>query len=312
MVSIKKLIFAPFFIIAFTTLVWQLPNLFRSYDLILSISLNTLFQLIILSSLILLTSLLFVLFTSLAFDWKLIIPVGLLAAVIPLFSLPSSLGLILAVTVLAALLIIYVTLENTLKTYVNFEPSSLFGPSIRHLSTLLILTICLGYYLSISQKVASEGFQIPDSLIDESLKLIPQQQLAIPQTQQTPTTQPSITPEQLELLKKNPDLLKQYGLDPSILDTISIPQNQKNIQPQEVLNETIKQTIRDQLQAVVDPYINFIPASLALLLFFVLLSIISFLNILVYPLLWILFKILETSGFIKFTTEQRPVKKMVV
>ncbi|MBI2039585.1 hypothetical protein HYT18_00755 [Candidatus Microgenomates bacterium] len=312
MTVVKKLIFAPLFIISFAILIWQLPSFLNSYDLLLSFSLNTLLQLLTLSSLILLTAMLFVLFASLAFDWKFVIPVGLITSPIPMLFLPPDLAIILGVAMLASLLIIYVSLENTLNSYVNFEPSALFGPSIRHLSTLLILILCLIYFLSVNQKVQKEGFQIPDALIDEALKFVPQKELQTPQTQQTSTTEASITPEQLELLKKNPDLLRQYGLDPKILDTINLPQStQENTQPQPVLNETIKQAVKDQLQTIIDPYINFIPAVLAVLLFFVLISITSFLTIFIYPLLWILFKILERTGFIKFTTEMRSVKKMV-
>ncbi|MDP3973999.1 MAG: hypothetical protein Q8P92_04155 [Candidatus Daviesbacteria bacterium] len=308
---VKKLIFAPIFIIVFTILLWQLPALLHSYDLVLSFSLSTILQLIILSSLILLTSLLFVLFASFANDWKFIIPIAILSAIIPMFLLDQAMGLIMAASILASLLIIYVTLENTLKTYVNFEPTSIFGPSIRHLTTLFIIVISFTYFLTISQKIQTEGFQIPNQLIDESLKLIPQKQLPAVSPKTSPS-QPSITPEQIELLKKNPQLLEQYGLDPSVLDSISIPQNQENIQPQSVLNETIKQTVKDQLETIVNPYINFIPAALALLLFLILISITSFLTILIYPLLWVLFKILESSGFVKFTEEMRPVKKLVV
>ena len=319
MPNLKKLIFAPFFIIVFAILIWQLPDHLNSYDLILSFSLNNILVLISLSALILFTSLLFVLFAALANDWKLIIPAAILSAIIPMFFLNQAMGLIMAVSILASLLIIYVSLENSLKTYVNFAPAPLFGPSIRHLSTLLIIIISFTYFLLINQKIQTEGFQIPDQLIDESLKLIPQprfnrgqQQLPVTQAPQTTATQPSITPEQLELLRQDPELLEQYGLDPSVLDTISIPQNQENIQPQSVLNETIKQTVKDQFQTIVDPYVNFIPAVLGLLLFLVLLSITSFLTILIYPLLWITFYSLEKSGFVKFVVETRSVKKMVV
>lgn len=230
-----------------------------------------------------------------------------------MFFLDQTMGLIMAVSILASLLIIYVTLENTLKNYVNFEPSSLFGPSIRHLSTLLIIVLSFTYFLTINQKIQAEGFQIPDELIEESLKLIPQQQLPVTQAPQTSTRQTSITPEQLELLKKNPDLLRQSGLDPAILDTINIPTtSEATTQPQQVLNEALKQTVKDQLQTIIDPYITFIPAALGLLLFLVLISLTSFLTTLIYPLLWVLFKILESIGFVKFTTEQRSVKKMVI
>jgi hypothetical protein len=314
MPTLKKLIFAPFFLIVFALLFWQLSFHLNSYDLILAVSFNNFLSLVIIAVLVLLSSLFFVLFASFTNNWKLIIPVAILASIIPMFFLPQNKGLITSVGVLASFLIIHVSLEGSLKTYINFEPASIFGPSIRHLSTLLIIVFSFIYFLSISQKVAGEGFQIPDSLIDEALKFVPQQEQQVSQnSQNTPTTIPSsITPEQLELLKQNPQLLKQYGLDPSILDEVAIPKNTSNIQPQQLLNETIKQGVKDQLQQVVKPFINFIAPVLGLLLFFVLVSVASFLNILLFPILWIFFRIFEATGFIKFTTETRSVKKMVI
>lgn len=308
---VKKLIFAPFFLISLSLLTFQLNPFLKSYDFIFSLSTDTLIQLAILTSLIVFTGFWFVLFASLAFDWKIILPVGLLASLTPMLIIHPSLGLILVVGILAALLLTYLGVENTLKNYLNFDPNSLFGPHIRHLSSLLILVISLTYFLSISQVIQQKSFQIPDSLIETSLKLVPQAQSEKKET--TQQSLPSISPEQLELLKQNPDLLKQSGLDPKILDTLT-PQKgaQTTKPPQNLLADTLKQTIKDQLQTIIKPYLGIIPAVLAVLLFFILLSFASILNLLIYPLLWITFYILEKTEFIKFVMEQRSVKKMVL
>lgn len=306
MLTAKKLIFAPVFLIIFTILIYQLSFILKSYDFVFSLSINTLIQLIILSALIFLSSLTFVLFATFAFNWKLILPIGILASLVPFAFWDMSLSTVFAVGILISLLLAYLTLDNTLKSYLSFNPTALLGPAVRHLSGLLILSFCLVYFLSASKIIAQNGFQIPDSLIDTAL------QFAQPKNDQVEPSQPqlSISQEQLDLLKQNPDLLRQSGLDPKILDTLNQPKNSKA--PTELTNNLIKQTVKDQLQGLIKPYQGFVPAALAVMLFLTLQSLTSILNLLIYPLLWVMFYIFEKSGFVKFTTEQRPVKKMVV
>lgn len=307
----KKLTFAPFFLVVLSILTSQLNPILRSYDFIFSLSWESTTVLIILSGLITLASFWFVLFASLASGWKMVLPVGLVGSLIPMVLVKPTLGFILSVGILIALILTYLGVENTLKNYLNFEPNSLFGPPIRHLSSLLILVISLTYFLSISQVIQQKSFEIPDSLIDQALKLTP-----LPETTNQPqkqSIQPQLTKEQIDLLKQNPDLLKQAGLDPAILDTLAPQQDQRTPKPpQNLLSDTLKQTIKDQLQSVIKPYLGIIPAILAVSLFLILQSIVSILNLLIYPLLWITFYILEKTGFIKFTTEMREVKKIVV
>lgn len=285
---VKKLIFAPLFLIVFALLIYQLNFLLVSYDLIFSLSTATLIQLITISVLFSTSCLSFVLFVTLASEWKIILPVGIIASAVPLIFIPSSLALIFAVAVLVSFLLTSLNLDSTLKSYLTFKPFALLGPSIRHLSTLLILSFCLIYFLSVSKAVAQNGFQIPDSLIDTALKMAP-----LPSEQ---TQLPSISPD--------PELLRQSGLDPKILDTLNQPKNPAN--------DLIKKTVKDQIQNFIKPFLNFIPGILTILLFLTLQSLTSILNLLIYPLLWLLFSILEKTGFVKFEVEQRPVKKLIV
>lgn len=306
MVFVKKLVFAPLFLIAFIFLIYQLNPLFSSYDLIFTLSLNTATQLIMLSALILLSSLLFVLFATFAQDWKLILPIGILSSLIPLVLINPSVGAILTVGTLFTLLLTYLILESSLKSYLTFTPSSILGPPIRHLSTLLVLIMSVSFYLSTNKIIGEKGFEIPDSLIDSALELTSS---SLPSTEAEQPTLPQIPPEQIALLKQNPDLIKQYGLDPKILDSLDQPASKTSTKPDQNL---IKQAVKDQLQNVIKPYLAFVPAALAVLLFITLESIVSFLTILIYPLLWLIFYILEKSGFVKFVTETRSVKKMVI
>ena len=188
------------------------------------------------------------------------------------------------------------------KSYLTFSPGSILSPSVKMMASLLILVLSLTYYLSISKVIQKNGFQLPDSLIDSALRLTAAPQAA--QQNQTKTSLPQINTEQL-------DLLKQSGLDPSILDSLS-QTTESSKAPDNLMQDTLKQALNTQLDSIIKPYLGFIPAILAVLFFFLLQSLTSILNLLIYPLLWIIFYILEKTGFIKFTEEQRTVRKMVV
>ncbi|OGE64809.1 hypothetical protein A3I48_01145 [Candidatus Daviesbacteria bacterium RIFCSPLOWO2_02_FULL_36_7] len=310
MLILKKLILAPFFAVIFALLIYQLTSFLKSYDFVFSLSLNTFTSLLILSALICLSSFLFVLFVTLSQDLKITLPSSLLFVLVPIVFLDTSLALVLAVAIFVSLLLASLNLDSTLKSYLTFQPGSLLGPAVRHLSGFLILSFCVVYFLSSSKIVAQNGFQIPDSLIDTALKF---SMPATPgnQLEQVQASLPQITPEQLDLLKKNPDLLRQSGLDPKILDSLSNPQKSAQ-SPANLTNDLIKQTVKDQIQTILKPYLSFIPAILAILLFLTLQSLTSILNLLIYPLLSAAFFLLEKSGFVRYEIEQRPVKKMVV
>lgn len=310
MLIFKKLILAPFFAVIFALLVYQLLPFLKSYDFVFSLSLNTFINLLVLSALISLSSFLFILFASLSQNLKITLLASLLFALVPLLFLDTSLALILAVAVFISLLLTSLNLASSLKSYLTFQPGALLGPAVRQLSSLLILSFCVVYFLSSSKLVAQNGFQIPDSLIDTALKFsmpaTPNNQL-----EQVQASLPQITPEQLDLLKKNPDLLRQSGLDPKILDALDKSTKSTKVSEQ-LTTDLVKQTVKDQFQNIIKPYVSFIPAILTALLFLTLQSLTSILNLLIYPLLSATFYLLEKSGFIRYEIEQRPVKKMVV
>jgi len=215
---------------------------------------------------------------------------------------------VFTIGIFLSLLLSNFNLDVVLKSYLNFQPSKLLGPPVRRLSGLLILTICIVYFFSTSKIINQNGFQVPDSLIETAIKMAPLPEANIPTEQMN---LPQITGEQLELLKQNPELLRQSGLDPQVLENLTT--SQENIQaPVNLTNQLIEQTVKDQVQNFIKPYQNFIPAGLAILVFLTLQSFTSMLNLLIYPFLWITFFVLEKTGFVKFEIEQRPVKKMVI
>lgn len=298
MPTVKKLIFAPFFLISFGLLLYFITPTLKSFNFLFSLSVNNLLSLIVITCLIFLSSFFFVLFATLANSWKIVLPLGIIASLLPLIILKDALGLVFTVGMLISLLVSFINLENSLKSYLNFKPEAILGPSIKHLSSLLILVICVTYFLSINKIIQEQGFEIPDSLIDTAINLSsPQSQVKGMKIAQGS----ALTPE----------LLKQYGIDPSVLDTLN---NSANITKEagKVSQDLIKQAVKDQIQGFLKPYLGFIPALLAVLLFFTLQSLTSILSLLIYPLLWVIFYILEKTGFVRFEKEMREVKKLVV
>lgn len=316
MLWIKKLSFAPLYLIFYALFVYQLNNLLSIPNLVFSLDFAVLKELIIFVIFAYLACIIFVIFCSLAQDWKLVIPVILLSSLIPFVFLtsPASLTLVFGSFILS--LIIYLLVLQKLNSYITWQPTSLFSSSIKQMAFLLSIFSALCFYIVNDSSIKQNGFEIPDSLIDTSLKLMPQSPLDL--TNQDLPTQapqlPKLPPEQIEELKKNPDLLSQFGLTPAALDLVSKSSSNQTSQnnSQTSLQSPIKDLIKSQIESIINPYKSFIAPILALLFFFTTQFFISFLGIFISPLVWLIFYLLEKTEFIKFVSEQRTVKKIII
>jgi hypothetical protein len=326
---IKKLVFAPIFLVSMFGLCALLPGILTSSNGLFSLSWEVFVQLILFSGILIFTSFAFVVFTGLSQDFKFVGPVILMSSAIPFLCLPTQQSIIISIGFAIAFFIIALLLINNLKKYITFQASALFGGPIRNTTKLLLVVIAIAYYVMLQAQISQNGFQIPDSLIDASLKFA---------TPQLPTSQnvqgvsiaqnaqemqlPSLSKEQIDLLRKNPQLLEQYGLDPSVLDMLDQPQqtspksgkSDTSLTTPSTLNPQtfLRNTLKSQLQKMIDPYMRYIAPFMALMLYLTLQGIVSLLSIFLSLLLWITFYILEKSGFITFTEEMCPVRKMVV
>lgn len=327
MILFKKLFFAVPFLISISWFFYQLNLFLKDIYLVFSLSTSILVQLGLIVLSISLSSLFFIIFAALATDLKFVLPVAILGSLLAIILFPAPLSLIVWVGTLISLGFTYLTLNNKLQTYLTFQASNLLTPSIKNLASFLIITASLSYFLAAEQEIKANGFKIPDSLIDTALKFAGPQ---IPDVKGTSTETPkepetlasvSLTPEQINLLKQNPEVLKQYGIDPNSLDSLSTPSksptSSKNKSTKETIaipasDQLVKTIIQNQIQNLVKPYLGIIPLFLAVLFFITLHSLHSLLSI-VYPLIISLtFWMFEKTGFIKFTTEMREVKKMTV
>jgi hypothetical protein len=364
MLNIKKLVFAPIFLISFAILNFALNNYLNSFSPTSSFSLNFSPQFIVNDTLnlildylplilsILFSSIFFAIFVSLSQDWKIVIPIIIVASILPPLVNTGATGMVLGLGFLVSLLLTFLLIEKGLKSYLTFNPSSIFSPPIKRLNFLLVLVITFAFYLNANSQIQEKGFEIPDSLIEAAINFASPTSNPGVKGARYIAQVPQITPEQIEFLRQNPELLKQYGLDPSALDTVeqslSPAQSQSNkpvqnspqSQSQTTTNSTnksvgqsnstlpqtttlnppitqpsndfIKTLVKNQLQKAMEPYLPWIPIVVALIFYFTLSFLVSIFSILTPPILYIIFYVLEKSGFIHFQEEQRPVKKMVV
>lgn len=318
MLIFKKLIFALPFLIFLALFFYQLNFLFEDVYLIFGLNINILYQLIYLTAALSLASICFIIFCTLSDDWKFILPVSILGSLIPsaINKPPSS--LVLFVGSFLSLGLAYFILHGKLKTYLTFHANTLLTPSVKNLASFLIITASLAFFLSAQAEIKAKGFQIPDSLIDTALKFASPQ---LPDVQGTSIAQVSLTPEQIELLKQNPDLLRQQGIDPGVLDSLPVSETPGTPNPKSLLspqspagpsNDFVKNLIQSQIQNLIKPYISLIPIFLAGIFFITLHSIFSLISILIPLILVSTFWVFEKTGFIHFQKEMREVKKLVV
>lgn len=303
MLIVKRLSFAPLYLLSFYFSLSQSKPFLNSSDFLFSVSPDYLLKLLLFISLIMFTSIFFVLFITLSQDWRIIAPVLLASNLISFLVFPSPLNLIMAVGFLTAGGLIYVLLDNKLKTYLNFQPASLLSGSVVNFSKLLIFLFSLALFFNLSSSANQKPFQVPDQIINSVLNILPQG-----------SNQPSINSnlnlanlpkEQLDLLKANPQALEQFGLSAKNLDSLSLS---KNLAP----SALIKNAVSDQVNKFLEPYQSFVPFIFSFLFFISLTSIISLLSLLVSPLLWLIFSILEQTGFTRYIKEVREVRKLVV
>jgi hypothetical protein len=359
MINIKKLIFAPLFLISFALLNFVLNHYLSSFSpsafslsfspqLILKDTLNLVLDYLPLVLSILFSSIFFVIFVSISQNWKIVIPIIIVASILPPLINTNATGTVLGLGFLVSLLLTFLLVEKALKNYLTFSPASIFGPAIKKLNFLLVLTLTFAFYLNINSQIQEKGFEIPDSLIEAAINFA--SPAATPEVKGIKyiAQVPQITQEQIQFLRQNPELLKQYGLDPSALDTVeqslspnkaqpnrstqnsqsapnqnntSQPANKNNSDLPQALtpnpaapssNEFIKTLVKNQFQKAMEPYLPWIPFVLALIFYFTLSFLISIFSLFIPPILSIIFYTLEKSGFIHFEVESRQVKTMVV
>jgi hypothetical protein len=334
MIYFKKLLFGLLFLILFTGLHFFLIPLFSSYEWIFGLNQSSFNQVLNLSLLLLLSVMCLVIFDFLVNHRGIGIAVAILGAGIPLLFAQNSVGLLLSGFYSLALIGNYFLIEHMSKHYLSFSAPTLLVPYIKSIATMILMIICIGYYLSINVIVKTNGFALPESIIPDTLieRLINQQTEAMTIKGDKYIAQlPQLTPEQLQLLRQNPELLRQYGVDPALLDqydakpatstsqsapastskAVQVPTTTAISPTTAIVKKMALSPINDLLKGY-----QFLVAPVLALLLFSAFSFIFFFfflfNFISGGLVKIIFIILEKTGFIHFEKETREVQKLVV
>ncbi len=311
MLYLKKLIFLPAFALSLSLFLYFASPLTTSFETVFSLSVQTLLPIIWAAILLNLAAFFFVLFATFALDWKIILPSALVSSLLPFFFFAAPYSLFLSLGLLVTQIITFVSLENSLKLYYTFNPMGIFTPLLKRFILLTLLSLSAIYFISTTNELQTKGFTIPDELLETALNFAPGLSESADPTTQPQAPQVQLTPEVIDLVKQNPELLAQYGIDPTILDSINT-EALTNTAPQNITKELTKNLIKEQFDKMISPFLAFLPPVLTLLFFISIQSITSLLGLLIPPLFWLAFYIFEKTGIIKFVVEQRPVKKMVI
>lgn len=303
--SVKKLLFAPLFLSLILTLTYLFKLVLDKYLEVFFGEWGGMLELGIIALVIVFAGLSYCLYITFTADVKYYLALAVLGSLTPFIFLKSSLALIAGIGFFISLSVAFFNLSTNLKTYVNFAPVNLLSSPVKTLNTLLLLSLALVFYFHSNSIIQTRGFKLPEPIIDWAIDLS-MQGANIPVKGEKYLAQlPTLSQEQINLLKQNPEILKQYGLDPKDLDEV-IPIPGMN------LKDILKKQISDSSDQMIKPYLFAIPLILAFMFYsYVSLSLWIF-SIFLSPTILLIFYILEKTGFVKFEKEMREVRKMVV
>jgi hypothetical protein len=321
MSPVKKLIFAPLFLISITASIYFYKLILDQYLNVFFGNLGGLYEFSLLAIPLVLASLFYCLFITFTQNFKYAAGLAAITALTPFAFLSFNLSLVIAAGLGFSLIFAYFNLETNLRSYLNFQPSTLLISPIKMLNTFLLLTLAFGFFLNANAIIQRDGFKIPDTLIDWAVNMSLSSSQYNFKGDKRYLAQ-SLTPEQIELLKQNPGILKQYGLTPEDLDALTTPKQAAPATQQGTITATplppgnLKEVLKNQINGMVDqmlkPYLFVIPILLAFM-FYSLASLILWLfSFFLSPILALLFYVFEKSGFVKYEKEMREVKKIII
>jgi hypothetical protein len=320
---LRKIIFVPLLLLLISTLCFLYTSVLNNYLEIFFKPYGGLIELGTIALTILLSGLTFIIYLTLTQDFKFALVAGFITSLAPFAFLESSLALVIAVGFFISFILAYFNLQTNLKTYVNFAAAPLLTPPIKLLNTFILLTLAFGYFLHTNSVIQTQGFRVPDQLIEWAVDLSLKGQNPAVLGKKYLAQLPTLTEEQLNLLKQNPQILEQYGMTaddleqftPSSTSTPSSPnKNAVSITPSVPganLKDIIKAQISNSLDDLLKPYLFAIPAVLALMFYSLTSFTLWLISLLLSPLISLIFSIFEKSGFLKFTSETRVVKKII-
>lgn len=323
MPGIKKIIFIPLFIALIVALLLFYKPILDKYLDVFFTQYAGLYEFGTLAGLIIFSSLAYCLFLTFTQNLKYTSGLALAASVTPFLFLKTELAMVIGAGFFIGLFLTHFILQTNLKTYVNFQPVSLLSGRVKTLNSFLLLALTFGFFLNTNSIIKREGFKMPDQVIDWAVNLS-LNQAGIPVKGEKYLAQ-ALTPEQLELLKQNPQVLEQFGLKSSDVDQFVQTDQKQNQSPNRNavkivpavsnnlnLKDIVKAQISNSLDEITKPYLFAIPFILSLLFYSIASFYLWFFSLFLNPLILLLFGIFEKTGFLKFEKEMREIKKIVV
>ena len=315
MSPVKKLIFAPLFLILITLSIYFYKLILDQYLELFFSTYGGLYEFALLSLPLVMASLCYCLFVTVTQDIKHAIVLALITAIIPFAFLDINLSIVIGAAVAISLIIVYFNLQTNLRSYVNFQPTVLIKGPLKLLNVFILLTLSFGYFLNANSIIQTQGFKIPETLIDWAVNMsLSSQQYNFKGDKQYLAQ--ALTPEQIELLKQNPAVLEQYGFTPEDLDALAPSQQEGMITSTPLPSGNLKEILKNQINGMVDqmikPYLFVIPFLLAFMFYSLASLVMWLLTLLISPLISLIFYLFEKSGFIRFEKEMREVKKIII
>ncbi|MCL5784060.1 MAG: hypothetical protein M1142_01735 [Patescibacteria group bacterium] len=309
----KRIVFGLPFLLCFFIFSYELNLLLQDPSNLLSIP--SLMRAGVMMVSLVTSSFFFIIFATLAFSWLIVLPIILLASLPPLLFTSVPLSYTLSSGFLLSLCFSYFLLERKMENYFSFQPTALLIPPIKQLITIILLVASFGLYLTSSSEIANHGFTIPQSFVNTGTQLLLGQQgmsslnnlgfndASILNSQSNEVTQ------QLQTLTQNPTLLQQLGVDPALLNQLI---NSNTPSKPQKSQSPATDMIEQQINTMIKPYLHYLPLFYAGLFFISLWFFVFFLDIFLYLPLWLLFLILEQTGFIRYVPEMKEVKKLAL
>lgn len=301
MAILKKIIFGLLFLASISALIYAYKLVLSSYLDVYFKAYGGLYEFGLISILIILASLFFCLFVTFSQSFKYAGPLALLGSLSSFLFLTTNLSMVVGICLFLSLTLVYFNLQTMLKSYITFQPASLLNGPIKLLNTFILFSLAFGYFLNANSIIQTQGFKIPEAIINWSVDLT----LRMQGTQD------------LNLLKQNPDILKQLGINPNDLGSMPQSQNKDSVKVVPSLpgingRDIMNAQTGNMLDLVLKPYIFAVPFILTVMFYSYPSFILWVISIFLSPIILFIFYLFEKSGFVKFEKEMREVKKMVV
>ena len=315
----KKLIFAPIFLILITASIYFYKLILDKYLDVYLGPFAGLYEFSFLAIALFFASLIYCLFVTFTQDIKYALTLALISTLTPFALLSFNLGLVVGFGIFISLIVTYYNLQTNLRSYITFKASTILKGSINLLNTFILITLAFGYYLHTNSIIQTQGFKVPDPIVEWAIDVSLRMQ-GMSFKGERYTLAQALTPEQLELLKQNPEVLKQFNIETTELEELdankpqtNAPKNEDTVLPPGLsIKEVAKAQINAMLDSLIKPYLFVIPIILAVAFYGLPSLILWILSKFLGLLLTSIFYVFEKSGFVKYEKEMREVKKIVI